>query len=128
MTRYDQMSADALKQELQDVQAAFEAVKAKNLKLDMSRGKPGKAQLDLASGILSVLAGPADCTSDGMDVRNYGELMGLPSCRKLFATAFFTVSVPGARRRRSSSSAPPPAMTGTSKWLRVLAWSSSPSQ
>ena len=85
MTRYDQMSADALKQELQDVQAAFEAVKAKNLKLDMSRGKPGKAQLDLASGILSVLAGPADCTSDGMDVRNYGELMGLPSCRKLFA-------------------------------------------
>lgn len=85
MTRYDQMSADALKQELQDVQAAFEAVKAKNLKLDMSRGKPGKAQLDLASGILSVLADPADCTSDGMDVRNYGELMGLPSCRKLFA-------------------------------------------
>ncbi len=85
MTPYDQMSADALKQELQDVQSAFEAVKAKNLKLDMSRGKPGKAQLDLASGILSVLTDPADCTADGMDARNYGELMGLPSCRKLFA-------------------------------------------
>ena len=85
MTRYDQMPADALKQELQDVQAAFVAVKGKNLKLDMSRGKPGKTQLNLASGILSVLTDPADCTADGMDARNYGELMGLPSCRKLFA-------------------------------------------
>lgn len=85
MTRYDQMAPEALQQEFKDVQAAFETVKGKNLKLDMSRGKPGKAQLDLASGILSVLTGPADCTADGMDVRNYGELMGLPSCRKLFA-------------------------------------------
>lgn len=85
MTRYDQMTPEALKQELQDVQAAFENVKGKNLKLDMSRGKPGKAQLDLASGILSVLTDPADCMEDGMDARNYGELMGLPSCRKLFA-------------------------------------------
>ena len=47
MTRYDQMPADALKQELQDVQAAFVAVKGKNLKLDMSRGKPGKTQLKI---------------------------------------------------------------------------------
>lgn len=85
MTRYDQMAPEALKNELLDVQAAFEAVKGKNLKLDMSRGKPGKAQLDLASGILSVLTDPSECTADGMDVRNYGELMGLPSCRKLFA-------------------------------------------
>lgn len=85
MTRYDQMTPEALKQELQDVQAAFENVKGKNLKLDMSRGKPGKAQLDLASGILSVLTDPGDCMEDGMDARNYGELMGLPSCRKLFA-------------------------------------------
>ena len=85
MTRYDQMTRDALKQELETVQSAFASVKAKNLKLDMSRGKPGKAQLDLASGILTVLTDPADCVVDGMDARNYGELMGLPSCRRLFA-------------------------------------------
>ncbi len=67
------------------VSKSFEEVKKKNLKLDMSRGKPGKAQLDLVSDILTVLSTPDDCMDGGLDVRNYGELSGIPSCRRLFA-------------------------------------------
>ncbi len=63
--------------------AAFEGWKAKNLKLNMARGKPSKAQLDIVSDILTVLTDPADCIVDGIDARNYGELSGLP-CAKAF--------------------------------------------
>ena len=38
----------------------------------MARGKPGKAQLDMVSDMLSILTDPKDCVSDGTDVRNYG--------------------------------------------------------
>ncbi len=63
--------------------AAFAGWKAKNLKLNMARGKPSKAQLDIVSDILTVLTDPADCIVDGIDARNYGELSGLP-CAKAF--------------------------------------------
>ncbi len=63
--------------------AAFEGWKAKNLKLNMARGKPSKAQLDIVSDILTTLTDPADCIVDGIDARNYGELSGLP-CAKAF--------------------------------------------
>ena len=72
-------------EELQKQQANLEVLKAKGLKLDMSRGKPGKAQLDLVSDILTVLTDPADCIVDGTDVRNYGILAGLPAAKALFA-------------------------------------------
>lgn len=62
----------------------YEQIKAKGLKLDMSRGKPGSDQLDLSDGLLSLPAS-GETTADGMDVRNYGVLDGLPSCRRLFA-------------------------------------------
>ncbi len=63
----------------------FDRVCEKKLKLNMARGKPGKEQLDLVSGILTVLTDPKDCVSDGLDVRNYGNLSGLPEAKKLFA-------------------------------------------
>ncbi|HWS30829.1 MAG TPA: aminotransferase class I/II-fold pyridoxal phosphate-dependent enzyme [Clostridia bacterium] len=62
----------------------YEQLKAKNLKLDMSRGKPGSDQLDLSDDLLS-LPVKGETKIDGMDARNYGTLEGLPSCRKLFA-------------------------------------------
>ena len=65
--------------------AAFEGWKAKNLKLNMARGKPSSAQLDLISDILTVLADPKDCKVDGMDARNYGELGGLPCAKAYWA-------------------------------------------
>ena len=82
---YRSMSRSEQMEELQKQQAILEALKAKGLKLDMSRGKPGKAQLDLVSDILTVLTDPADCIVDGTDVRNYGILAGLPAAKALFA-------------------------------------------
>lgn len=84
-TAYKNLTTQELKQELAHAQAAFEALKAQNLKLNMARGKPGKEQLDLVSGILTILNSPDQCMCDGMDVRNYGELSGLPSAKRLFA-------------------------------------------
>ena len=63
----------------------FDRVCEKKLKLNMARGKPGKEQLDLVSGILTVLKAPADCECDGIDARNYGNLSGLPSAKAMFA-------------------------------------------
>ena len=61
------------------------ACKEKGLKLDMSRGKPSKAQLDLVSDILTVLQTGDDCIDEGLDARNYGELAGLPCARRYWA-------------------------------------------
>ena len=69
----------------QEVKAHFDSLKDLGLKLNMARGKPGKEQLDLVSDILTVLVDPAQCVSDGVDVRNYGELTGLSAAKRLFA-------------------------------------------
>lgn len=82
---YRSMTRTAQQEELQKQQENLEALKAKHLKLDMSRGKPGKEQLDLVSGILTALTEPEDCIVEGTDVRNYGMLSGLPAAKKLFA-------------------------------------------
>lgn len=58
----------------------LDAWKARGLKLNMARGKPGRAQLDMVSDILTVLTRPEQCLSDGIDARNYGEL-GRSACR-----------------------------------------------
>ncbi len=85
MSVYEAMDKQALAAELTRQQQAFSALRDMHLSLNMARGKPGKEQLDLVSGILTVLQDPADCQCDGMDVRNYGGLSGLPSAKKLFA-------------------------------------------
>ena len=82
---YRSMSRSERLEELQKQREKLETLKAKGLKLDMSRGKPGKAQLDLVSDILTVLTDPAECIVDGTDVRNYGILAGLPAAKELFA-------------------------------------------
>ena len=63
----------------------FEACKAKGLKLDMSRGKPSKAQLDLCEPMLTAVSRNEEMQAGKTDVRNYGGLEGLAECRKLFA-------------------------------------------
>ena len=82
---YRNCSRSELLEEQKKCQAAFEAMKAKGLSLDMSRVKPGMAQLDAVSDILTVLTDPNDCLIDGMDARNYGGLAGLPCAKALFA-------------------------------------------
>ena len=82
---YRDWTKEELVAEKTAVAAHFDALKALALKLNMARGKPGKEQLDLVSGILTVLKTPEDCISDGIDARNYGELTGLPSAKALWA-------------------------------------------
>ena len=58
-------------------------LQAKGLKLDLTRGKPSPAQLDLSNALLS-LPGDDFRDGDGTDTRNYGGLHGLPELRAIF--------------------------------------------
>ena len=82
---YKSMSAQQRREEHDRVLAEYEGWKARDLSLNMARGKPGKAQLDMVSDLLTVLSRPEECMEDGIDCRNYGELAGLPSAKRLFA-------------------------------------------
>lgn len=82
---YIKMSKDELSSEFALVKAQYDALKAKGLKIDMSRGKPGADQLCLSDDMLTVFDdGDFSCEA-GVDVRNYGVLAGIPECRRLFA-------------------------------------------
>lgn len=83
--KYSKLTAAERRSEFEAVKAEFDALKALGLKLNMARGKPGREQLDLVSDILTVITDPDDCISDGLDVRNYGELGGVPAAKALFA-------------------------------------------
>ncbi len=85
MTAYSCMNQAQLREELTAVQQHYNDLKSLNLKLNMARGKPAKAQLDLVSDILNVLQTPEDCFDGEIDSRNYGELAGLPSARAYWA-------------------------------------------
>ena len=82
---YCTMTKQDLEKTYAMLQKDFAACKAKNLKLDMSRGKPAKNQIDLVSDILTVLTKPEDCIVDGVDTRNYGELAGIRCAREYWA-------------------------------------------
>ncbi len=79
------LTTAAMEAAYQENLAAFEAWKAKNLRLNMARGKPSAAQLDSISDILTILNDPKDCIVDGVDARNYGELSGLPCAKEYWA-------------------------------------------
>ena len=85
MIPYTQMDRAQLQQTLAQVQEEYELCKAKQLKLDMSRGRPSKAQLDLVSDILTMLTDPDECIIHGIDARNYGVLEGMPCAREYWA-------------------------------------------
>lgn len=82
MIHYD---CNQLEHTYRELLSAFEAAKAKGLKLNMARGKPSAAQLDTVSDILSVLIDPAECFDGSIDARNYGELAGLPCAKEYWA-------------------------------------------
>ena len=85
MKPYAQLTVAEREQELSALRERYRDFQARGLSLNMARGKPGKAQLDLVSDMLTVLTDPADCMDGNVDVRNYGELTGIPSAKRLFA-------------------------------------------
>ena len=131
---------------LDEKRQEYAALKARGLALDLTRGKPSSAQLDLADALLGLPTTHSDRA--GGDVRNYGGLEGLAELRAIFAELLWVepeqvvcggnssltlmwdvlaylllFGAPsrrgrGRRRRRSPSSAPSRATTDTSRcWL-----------
>ena len=84
MKAYQELSKKELlllKEELED---AYKEAKGRGLKLDMSRGKPGASQLDLVEDMMDTLNSASDMrTEDGIDVRNYGLMDGIPEAKRL---------------------------------------------
>ncbi len=70
--------------EVATLQGLYEEAKAKNLALDMTRGKPGSEQLDLTLPMLDLVTSSDYKTVGGADSRNYGGLDGIPEAKQLF--------------------------------------------
>ncbi len=81
--KYCEMSEESLKELLAELNNEYETIKAKGLSLDMSRGKPSSAQLDISNDIFDVIKDANYITESGIDCRNYGNLEGIPQARQL---------------------------------------------
>ena len=73
---------------LADLKKQYDICCSKGLKLDMSRGKPSSAQLDIVEPMLTILSANELTKSREIDTRNYGILTGIIECRELFAQIF----------------------------------------
>jgi DNA-binding transcriptional MocR family regulator len=76
--------ADLARPDLAAAEQAYADLKAAGMKLDLTRGKPSAAQLDLAAELLSTPLTDIKA-ADGSDTRNYGGLTGLKEIREIFA-------------------------------------------
>ena len=86
MKKYQEMTKEELLQEQAALEAEYAKIKEMDLALDMSRGKPGTDQLDLAMPMLDVLNSKSVLKSEnGLELRNYGGLDGIPEAKKLIA-------------------------------------------
>ena len=84
MVAYKDLNLKQLKIELVEVQKEFNHLKELNLSINMSRGQPSQAQLDLSMPMMDVLNSKADLRcEDGIDCRNYGVLGGISEAKKL---------------------------------------------
>ena len=86
MKPYAEMSKEELTALRRELKAKYHEFQTRDLKLDMSRGKPSVDQLDLSMGMMDVLSSDDDLTcEDGTDCRNYGVLTGIDEAKELLA-------------------------------------------
>lgn len=84
MQPYAEMTKEELKVLRKELSTSYKEFQAKDLKLDMSRGKPSAEQLDISMGMMDVLSSSEDLTcEDGTDCRNYGVLTGIKEAKVL---------------------------------------------
>ncbi len=84
MKSYSELTREELLELKSELEKKYEEAKAEGLALDMSRGKPSPAQLDLSREMLDVLNSSSELKAEnGIDVRNYGLLEGIYEARKL---------------------------------------------
>lgn len=83
MKSYQEMSKEELLQEKESLKAAYKEYQKMDLSLNMARGKPAVEQLDMVMDILDVLDSKSEMVAEnGIDVRNYGEMDGIPGSQK----------------------------------------------
>ena len=82
-TIYQKMETTELDAAIEALKAEVSEVKAKGLALDMARGKPSPAQVDISRPMLDILNADADLHDGNVDCSNYGCFEGIPSARKL---------------------------------------------
>ncbi len=84
--QYSEMSKQELENEYAQLKGDYEAFKARNLSLDMSRGKPSEDQIKIALKMLDSMNSETNYYSaTGINTLNYGCPDGLPECKQLFA-------------------------------------------
>lgn len=86
MQAYKDLSKEELLVLKEELLKKYEVLKSKNLKLDMSRGKPSPEQLDLSNELINALDNNDFLDKDGTDCRNYGVLDGIISAKELMAS------------------------------------------
>lgn len=86
MKAYAQMTKKELLKEKESLEKVYKEICEKGLNLNMARGKPSKAQLDLSMPMMDILDSSSVLDAeDGTDARNYGVLDGLPEAKALIA-------------------------------------------
>ena len=80
-----EMNKEQLSAFQQETLARYNDFKAQGLCLNMSRGNPCKEQLELSVDMLNVFDDGDFMSENGIDVRNYGLLDGIPEAKKLFS-------------------------------------------
>ena len=86
MKKYTEMSKEELREVYEQLQKEYSKYSTNPLNLNMARGKPSPAQLNLSMTMMDVLSSSADLKcEDGTDCRNYGVLSGIPEAKELFA-------------------------------------------
>lgn len=80
-----QLPPSELAQHFDDLRGEYEALQARGLALDLTRGKPSAEQLDLSEPLLELPGAGKHLAGDGTDTRNYGGLRGLAELREIFS-------------------------------------------
>lgn len=85
MTAYHSLSKSRLLEIANQVEQKIQTIKQQQLSLDMTRGKPSEAQLDLSLPMLSVVGSDNYIAQGNVDCRNYGGLDGITEAKAFFA-------------------------------------------
>ena len=86
MKPYAEMTKEELVALRKDLKAKYHDFQTKDLRLDMSRGKPSTEQLNLSMDMMDVLRSDSDLVcEEGVDCRNYGVLDGIAEAKQLLA-------------------------------------------
>lgn len=86
--KYSEYTKEQLLEEKKKLESQYNRIKAKGLKLDMSRGKPGADQLAVSNGLLDAITSKDwenNAGNHSLEYLNYGLLTGIIECKRIFA-------------------------------------------